>query len=332
MLRQRAAVIALLAALSGCGRSAPSPEGSVATSGDKPADAVDARSADEKPRSTVHASFQNVHLHIAAGVVLEVRHLEGELVPKTSGGIPAFDDRQSFTLRIETAELAMTPASLTRLLNDHVFAYEKSPLTGLSVSIDKGRLKQKGTLHKGVAVPFTVTAELSATGDGRIRLHPVDVKTAGIPSEGLMKLFGLELDDLIKSNRARGFEIRDDDFFLAPDHLIPEPAVQGRLTAARIEGDRIVEVFGKPGPSRPDEPGNYMYYRGGTLRFGKLTMADADLRLIDADPRDPFDFSPPEYQKQLVAGYSKNTPRGGLRVFMPDFGKVAGADLRPAMP
>jgi hypothetical protein len=51
--------------------------------------------------------------------------------------------------------------------------------------------------------------------------------------------------------------------------------------------------------------------------------------LIDADPSDPFDFSPPEYVKQLVAGYSKNTPSGGLRVFMPDFDEAGRADLRP---
>ena len=73
-----------------------------------------------------------------------------------------------------------------------------------------------------------------------------------------------------------------------------------------------------------------MHYRGGTLRFGKLTMSDTDMQLIDADPRDPFDFSPEHYQRQLVAGYSKNTPEGGLRVHMPDYRKAARTDLRPA--
>ena len=72
-----------------------------------------------------------------------------------------------------------------------------------------------------------------------------------------------------------------------------------------------------------------MRYRGGTLRFGKLTMTNADMDLIDADPRDPFDFSQPEYIKQLVAGYSKNTPSGGLRVFMPDYNDAGKTDLRP---
>jgi hypothetical protein len=68
---------------------------------------------------------------------------------------------------------------------------------------------------------------------------------------------------------------------------------------------------------------NYMYYRGGILRFGKLTMEDADLALIDAEPQDPFDFFRDRYNDQLVAGYSKSTPQHGLKVYMPDYHRIA---------
>jgi hypothetical protein len=47
-------------------------------------------------------------------------------------------------------------------------------------------------------------------------------------------------------------------------------------------------------------------------------MHDADMELIDEDQRDPFEFSPAGYVKQLVAGYSKNAADGSLRVYMPD--------------
>ena len=66
-----------------------------------------------------------------------------------------------------------------------------------------------------------------------------------------------------------------------------------------------------------------MFYRGGILGFGKLTMHDTDLRMIDADPSDPFDFFPDHYKDQLVAGYSKTTVSGGLQVYMPDYSKVS---------
>jgi hypothetical protein len=65
-----------------------------------------------------------------------------------------------------------------------------------------------------------------------------------------------------------------------------------------------------------------MSYRGAQLRFGKLTMGDTDLVLIDMDPRDPLDFYLDHYKDQLVAGYSRTTPQFGLRVFIPDFNKL----------
>ena len=65
-----------------------------------------------------------------------------------------------------------------------------------------------------------------------------------------------------------------------------------------------------------------MYYRGGTLRFGQIYMIRANLQIVDADPSDPFDFDLTQYAKQLVAGYSRNQPDGGLLVVMPDFHDV----------
>ena len=65
-----------------------------------------------------------------------------------------------------------------------------------------------------------------------------------------------------------------------------------------------------------------MTYRGGRLRFGKLTMNDTDMQLIDMNPQDPFDFYLEHYKEQLVAGYTKTTPAFGLRVFMPDYDKL----------
>ena len=85
----------------------------------------------------------------------------------------------------------------------------------------------------------------------------------------------------------------------------------------------IVEQFGPAKPQHAITPPdrrfpNYMYYRGGTLRFGKLTMDNTDLMLVAEDPRDPFDFSPAQYNDQLMAGYSRNTASHGLITHMPD--------------
>jgi hypothetical protein len=71
-----------------------------------------------------------------------------------------------------------------------------------------------------------------------------------------------------------------------------------------------------------------MAYRGGRLRFGKLTMDDTDMVLIDMDPDDPFGFFLDGYVEQLVAGYTKNTRENGLRVFLGDYHKLKPATRR----
>lgn len=278
--------------------------------------------APELRTGPVSVDFQNIDFHVAPGVVMQVRHLQGALVSRESAAPPNFDDVKSYGLRVDAGEIAMTPDSLSHLLNDQVFNYRGAPITNVTVTIEDGHLKQTGTLHKGVPVPFTIVGDPSVTPDGRIRIHPTSVKAAGVQARGLMKLFHLDLADLVKSNRARGFETTDDDMLLSPERLLPDPRISGHLLAVRLEKDRMVQVFGRTPAGPSDGMKNYMHYRGNVLRFGRLTMRDTDLRLIDEDPRDPFDFSPRDYVKQLVAGYSKNDADGRLRVYMPDLDEV----------
>ena len=79
--------------------------------------------------------------------------------------------------------------------------------------------------------------------------------------------------------------------------------------------DSIFERYVHPDSAQP----NFVYFRGGQLRFGKLEMTDTDLQIIDEDQRDPFDLYLAKYNRQLVAGVSRNLETYGLRVTMPDF-------------
>jgi len=268
--------------------------------------------------------MKNVHLHVTDRVVLMIHSLRGALLRTAKNRPPVFDDKESFVMRIDAGEIAMSTASLTALMNDYVFNYRKAPIKELEITTDeKGRLEQEGVLDKGVDVPFKVKAELLPTPDGRIRVRARSIKAAGLPVKGLMGLLGIEMDDMVKMQAGRGIAVEDNDFILDPQQMLPPPRIRGNVTSVRIEGDQVVQVFGAgPAPGRRLCPysryRNYMYFRGGNLRFGKLTMAGADLALIDQDPKDPFDFNLEHYNDQLVAGYSKNTPNKGLKTFMPD--------------
>ena len=265
----------------------------------------------------VGLEMRNVSLHVAADAAIEVKWLSGRL-QSVSAHPPVFDDQQSFIIDVDDGEVALDAASLTALVN-RAFDYKGSALSDLRLSFDQGHLVQRGTLKKGVSVPFSIVAEVSATPDGLLKVHPLKVKTAGVPTAKLMSIVGVELDDILKSRPDRAIDIRDNDVFLDAGRIVPVPRMRGRLSQAFVRGDRLVQVFGKGAAAAGRRSGNYVWFRGATIRFGRLTMTDADLKLIDADPKDPFDFYPERYNEQLVAGYSKNTPDHALRTYMPDF-------------
>jgi hypothetical protein len=282
--------------------------------------------------SSLHAAepvatrMRHVVFHLSKGIEMRVDDLIGRLMSAGSGP-PVFDDVNSYVVDIQSARVSLTAESLTNLMNNYVFAAPDAPLRKLKIEIEGNELKQSGVLVKGVSVPFHLRASISASPDGKIRVHPTSMKAAGFLSKRVLDFFGLELERLVKVNPSTGVTIDGDDLLLDPERLLPPPRIKGRLTRTWIENGMVVQQFGSP-IKRPMTPpdgrfSNYMYYRGGTLRFGKLTMVDTDLVLVDADQKDAFDFSPEEYNDQLVAGYSKNTRSHGLVVYMPDLADLS---------
>jgi hypothetical protein len=319
-------VATALAFLLGCGSRETPPPAAPETPAATSTAATPARAA------PVQIEMKNVRLHLDVGIVLDVRHLRGEMLSR-SHEPPVFDDPRSYTLRIATGDLGMDMTSLGNLMNHHVFAYEDAPLKDISVEIDEGRLKQMGQLHKGVWVPFSMTATPAATRDGRLLLRTESVRALGIPATKLLDLLGLTLADLMTVEQSHGVEIKDDDVIINPGRVLPPPRIEGHLSRAEVANGELRQVFtatdGRAVPilTPPDPKArNYVYFSGAIIRFGKLTMTEADLQLIDLDERDAFDFYPAKYHAQLVAGYSKNTPAKGLKTYMPDF-----ADLKPAL-
>lgn len=277
-------------------------------------------------RPPVRIEMKNVRLHVADGIVLDIAYLRGEMVSRTPGQPPVFDDQRSYVLRVQSADAAMDMSSLTNLMNEHIFHYEGAPLTDITVESDEGQLKLNAKLHKGVTIPISMKADVTTTPDGRMRLKTEKVSALSIPARKLMDLFGLQLDEVVSLKQRRGIEIEDNDVVIAPGQVLPPPELQGRLSRVQLVNGRLHQTFGPPAAagslnlSAPEAASrNYVYFSGSDIRFGKLTMTGADLQLIDEDPKDSFDFFPARYNQQLVAGYSKNTPSGGLRTYMPDY-------------
>jgi hypothetical protein len=275
----------------------------------------------------VEIQMRNVDFRLAPDIDLEVRTLRGRL-RKTKPDHPVtFDDSDSFVVEIDTGEVAITAASLSALLNSYVFAYPGAPIKNIQVSIKGSRLSQKGTLHKGVDLPFEIEGPVSSTPDGDIRLHAEKIKSAHIPFKGLLHLFGADLSKLVNENAGRGAKIEGDDIILSPRGITPPPHLEGHVAQVNVKDGRIIQVFDAgrhPPPLRPPfKTEAYIYHRGGVLRFGKLIMEDADLEIVGDQTKGFFHFFLREYKKQLIAGYSKNTPADGLIVHMTDYARLA---------
>ena len=277
---------------------------------------------DSSYTGAVGIQMRNVNLLLTRDIVLGVHRLQGVL-QRTKASVPVtFDDSDSFSVDVDTAEVHITSSSLAALMNEYVFAYKSAPIKNIAVTFEHGRLVQTGTIHKGVNLPFKIEASLSVTPEGKVRVHADTVKAEHLPVKGLLHLFGEDLEKLLHENPGRGVQAEGDDLILAPAALTPAPHMHGRVVRVSIVGDAMVLLFDSGRHPEvltpPLQTSAYIYHRGGILRFGKLTMNDADLEIVGDRPG-IFDFFQREYKKQLIAGYSKNTAANGLVAHMADY-------------
>ena len=290
--------------------------------------------------TTLWMDMRNVDLHVDPRNVMRVRSLHGQIRATAAGGIAWLDDATSFTIRATSGVVALDGAGITALLNEMAFNYPGAPIKHLRVQIEGGKLVQSGVLHKGVDIPFQMWAVPVLQPDGLIRLHPDRLRILGVNGLALMHAIGLHLSKLLDLSKSPAASVKGDDLYLDPLKLIPPPTIQGTLSAVRIEGDLLVQEFAKTADDTvfgsfvvPDSGSkNFVYFRGGTLRLGRLTMTDTDLLIHDADESDRFDLYLAEYNKQLVAGYTKSLANHGLRAWMVDYAKLSmtpAAGLKP---
>src|SRR5262249_22247649 len=141
-----------------------------------------------------------------------------------------------------------------------------------------GLLEMKGTLHKGLSVPFSSRASVVPAGTAGMRLHIESMKAVGIPAKGVLGIFGLKLENLVDLKNRRGIHVQDNDIVMQPGQLLPPPELRGNLSKAVVQGNRLLLTFtsnDKPPPLKLPDPRatNYIYFGGGTITFGKLTMS-----------------------------------------------------------
>ena len=282
----------------------------------------------------VEAEMRNVNYRVDDNVTLQISYLRGTLRTTHPNEPTWFDDPTSFDISLDSAVVAITPQSLTAMLNTYVFNYPGSDIKKLKVEIEGNQLVQTGVLDKAINLPFRIKSSISVTPDGRLRLHPTNVRVAGLGVRGLMNFFGLELQNMVKVKGGRGVEVDKDDFLLSVDGVLPPPRIKGRVKAVEVANGVVLQTLvgtttrTVPRMTPASNAKNYMLYQGRVLRFGKLTMNATDLQIIDGDQKDPFDFFLGKLNEQLVAGSSRNLRDYGLLTTIPDYGDLVERTAR----
>jgi hypothetical protein len=133
-------------------------------------------------RATTRVSMRHVDFYVDTAVILHIRHLDGTMRSKVGGPI-VFDDRNSFIITLDTAEVGMNGDDLTALLNKFVFGYKGSPLSHLHMRTEGDHTVLTGRMHKGITISFEITATMDVTSDGLIRIHPTKTKILGMNGE-----------------------------------------------------------------------------------------------------------------------------------------------------
>jgi hypothetical protein len=293
-----------------------------ADASDKVAIASAAPSASNQVAGGTEVLMHNVVLSEGTSLKLGVRWLRGWVRPTRSGIVPSFDDPKSFRLDINTGVVHVSLNDVAATLNSGLL--DGSPLSNISLVPNGKQVKVNGTLHKVIPLPFEMIGDLAAAPDGRIVMHVAKLRVLKIPLKGILKAFDLKAGDLVGPKGAKGVEVSGNDIYFDPEQILPDPPKRGKLTDVHLKNADIVEVYG---PARPEaksvrEWRNFIRLRGGNLDFGKLTMHNVDLVMIDISNDPWFKFDLAHYQEQIVNGYSRMTPQAGLQIFMPDIDKI----------
>lgn len=276
--------------------------------------------------ATTQLHIQGVSFRTKDGGRIEVPELRGEIVSKRAGQPPRLDDAKSYAIRVRAASVRIPDKALGKMLSGKKKGGDNGP-KNLDAAIRDNKLVLSGELRKPVPVPFELVGEVGAE-DGKLVIRVVSLEAADVEAKGVLDFFDLKLEDIVKSDPEKGLVVEGDRILVDALATMPPPVIEGRLVGARAANGALELELGPADPRSPppavEDPlrANSIWFRHGTIISGKMTMRDVDLRLMDQDGRDPFDFALADFRKQVVAGFSKPQPDGGVQVHVPDYEDV----------
>jgi hypothetical protein len=293
----------------------------------EPSNAVVISGNTPEPPGASNSAPTNVYAHNLmlrkgpTGFRIYVRWLRGQMTRTSRNVNPSFDDPDSFFIDVKAGVVHTNVGDLANFLNQGI---TNSPLTNIKLSGDGNQLKLTGTLHKVVPLPIEVISTIGVAPDNRIQIHVNKINLLKIPFKKLLGGMDITVSNLFHPGDIPGVEVKENDIFLDTGKAVPPPHIRGQLTSVRIINPDFQEIYGnaQEDVSRVEQWRNFLQLHGGTIDFGKLTMRQVDLMMVDLSNNAWFDLDLNNYQDQLVNGYTRMTPQAGLQIFMPSLDQI----------
>ena len=270
--------------------------------------------------TTVYA--HNILLRKGPNFRIYIRWIRGQMLRTQHNVIPSFDDPNSFVLLIDKGVIVVHLQDLADFLNSG--SANTTPLKNISIQSNGNELEIHGTIHKVIPLPVKLKGELTPLPDGRVRFHVASYSLLKVPMKGLFHVFDVKLSDFVPSAGIPGVQISGNDILFDTQQLLPPPHIHGQITTIRTSPQEVTVIYG----NSPDDENalarwhNFLRFSGGSLGFGKLTMHNADITMIDASNDPWFDLDLVNYQAQVVNGYTRMTAQAGLEIFMPNLDQM----------
>src|ERR1700757_3467961 len=131
------------------------------------------KAAPALPHGTVYIEAQNMSFSLVNDVMLTVKRMNGFLIPR-QGKIVSLDDKRSFTMQVVNAKACLSAENISLLLNAYILPHAKTSIHDVTVHFEGQTLVVKGSLKKGLDVPFEGKGTLSVIPDGGLKLHFTD--------------------------------------------------------------------------------------------------------------------------------------------------------------
>jgi hypothetical protein len=279
-------------------------------------------SAADLDPTTVYA--HNILLRKGPDFRIYIVWIAGQMLRTKPNVNPSFDTPDTFVLQIQKGVIHANIGDICKYLN--ATASADSPLKKIDIQPDGERVKIHGTIKKVVSFPIEILGSLDATPSGLVRLHVDHISVLKLPMKGLLGTFEVKLSDLVHSTNVPGVTISDNDIIFDTEKLLPPPHIHGQLTTVQVKVPDIEVIYGNApnDTSQLAQWHNFLRFRNGAFDFGKLTMHNVDLTMIDAANEPWFDLDLVNYSNQVVNGYTRFTAQGGLEIYMPSLkGNVA---------